>query len=377
MTLEMGLWRAEGSKLTRVVPSTIALEKELETYVASDPSILGETLLIIGRQVPTAHGGFIDLLAIDDEGTIHVLELKRNKTPRDVTAQTLDYGSWVSTLSRSDLIDIWKTYRPQQAFEEAYADAFGDAPPEDLNSSQVFTIVAASVDAATERIVRFLNEGHGIPINVVFFRHFTDNDTTYLARTWLVDHEPEPTKNTGSGKQTKTKEQWNGQDWYVSFGDDGSGRSWQDAAKYGFVSGGGKRWYSGTLKNLPVGGRVFVCIPGSGYVGVGTVSGEATRFDQLEVEIEGTRSLVRDQQLTGSYDHDGDEDDDIAEWAAPVAWTHTVPKVDAFWRTGMFANQNTVAKLRQAFTIEEVTKAFHLDDQRGAEPGQQNPAPQH
>ncbi len=61
----MGLWRADGDKLNRIVPTSIGLESQLETYIESDPTLLGETLLVIGRQVPTAFGGFIDLLALD------------------------------------------------------------------------------------------------------------------------------------------------------------------------------------------------------------------------------------------------------------------------------------------------------------------------
>ena len=146
MAVEMGLWRADGDKLTRLTHSAVGLESQLENYIESDPSMLGETLLIIGRQVPTAYGGFIDLLAVDESGTVHVIELKRDKTPRDVTAQAIDYGSWVSTLGRSDIITIFTAYRPGVAFEEAFADRFGEAPPEELNATQVFTIVAASVD---------------------------------------------------------------------------------------------------------------------------------------------------------------------------------------------------------------------------------------
>ena len=37
----------------------------------------------------------------------------------------------------------------------------------------------------------------------------------------------------------------------------------EDAVKYGFVSAGGGRWYSQTLRGLPVGARVFVNIPGA------------------------------------------------------------------------------------------------------------------
>jgi RecB family endonuclease NucS len=54
---------------------------------------VGEPLLIIGRQVATSSGKVIDLLAADADGVLHVLELKKDKTPREVVAQVLDYGS--------------------------------------------------------------------------------------------------------------------------------------------------------------------------------------------------------------------------------------------------------------------------------------------
>src|SRR5690606_6325625 len=84
--LEVGLWRIDAGTPLRVEPTSVPLEAELERLIEADPTILGEPLLFIGRQVPTAHGKFIDLLAIDGEGTVHVLELKRDRTPRDVVA---------------------------------------------------------------------------------------------------------------------------------------------------------------------------------------------------------------------------------------------------------------------------------------------------
>ncbi|WP_403025213.1 hypothetical protein [Salinibacterium sp. GXW1014] len=363
MAVEMGLWRAEGDKLVRIVPTAIGLESQLESYIESDSAMLGTTLLIVGRQVPTAHGGYIDLLALDETAAVHVIELKRDKTPREVTAQTLDYGSWVATLGRAEIHAIYDLYSPGTALEEAFAERFNETLPEEVNAAQVFTIVAASVDPATERIVRFLNEDFGVPINVVFFRHFIDNGASYLARTWLVENDGQTaTTNAISSRKTKTREPWNGSDWYVSFGDNPGGRQWVDAMKHGFVSAGGGEWFSRTLKNLQPGARIFACIPKIGYVGVGTVTGGAQRFDETAVTIDGAAALLKDLNLVGNYRHDGDEDDNLAEWAVPVEWTYTVPKEQGFWKTGMFANQNTVAKLRQQFTIEQVSAAFGLDD---------------
>jgi RecB family endonuclease NucS len=38
------------------------------------------------------------VLGLDSEGVLHILELKRDRTPRDVVAQALDYASWVQEL---------------------------------------------------------------------------------------------------------------------------------------------------------------------------------------------------------------------------------------------------------------------------------------
>ncbi|SIS12217.1 endonuclease NucS domain-containing protein [Williamsia sterculiae] len=362
MALEMGLWRADGGKLTKLVATGIGLESQLEDYIESDPSLMGARLLLVGRQVATDYGGFIDLLAVDSEGLVHVIELKRDKTPRDVVAQTLDYGSWVADLSRADIVAIFAKYKPGVAFEEAYAEEFGQAPPEELNTAQALTIVASSVDPATERIVRFLNEGFAVPVNVVFFRHFEDRGASYLARTWLVEHETQ-TATSATAKAQKSKEPWNGQDWYVSFGEEPGGRVWDDAVKYGFVSAGGGEWFSRTLKNLPIGARVFANIPKSGYVGVGTVVGGATRFDKAEIEIDGVPTSLSTVPLSGNYRNPGDADSDaLAEFVVPVEWQAVKPRSEGVWKTGMFANQNSACHLRSQFTIDQLSLAFELDD---------------
>jgi len=46
----------------------------------------------------------------------------------------------------------------------------------------------------------------------------------------------------------------------------------------------------------------------------------------------------------------------------PVQWTRAIPREQGLWKTGMFANQNSAAKLRQQFTIEQVLAAFEISD---------------
>ncbi|MEE6295313.1 endonuclease NucS domain-containing protein [Georgenia wangjunii] len=363
MPVEMGMWRMDGARPRRLAASPLPTEAALEDFLEADPSLLGDRLLVIGRQVRTPHGHYIDLLAMDAEGNLRVLELKRERTPRDVVAQILDYGSWVSDLDRDTIIEIANDRLPVP-FETAFADVFGSPPPDELNTELQLTIVATDLDASSERIVTYLRT-FGVPINAVFFSHVEDEGRRYLARSWLVAGDVPVTG--GAGKKRSKRAEWNGRDWFVSFGDSDV-RAWEDARRYNFVSAGGDPWYSRTLRALPVGARVFVHIPKRGYVGVGITTGEAQRFDVAEVDADSRSVRLADQPLRATYRHVGADEavtDDNAEYVVPVRWSTTAPKEDAFWTKGMFANQNSACKLRQEFTLEGLVSHFGLAEDGG------------
>ncbi|HIW29093.1 MAG TPA: DUF91 domain-containing protein [Candidatus Luteococcus avicola] len=361
MPVEMGLWRVDGDAPKRVGLSMLPQEKQLEDLLAADPTLLGERLLIFGRQVPTKQGKFIDLLGMDADGTVHVLELKRDKTPRDVVAQVLDYSQWVSTLDREDILEIARLHLGKD-LAEGYSEVFGgDSLPEDLNVEQRPLIVASQLDDSSERIVNYLRS-FGVPINAVFFAHLEDEGRRYVARSWLVEEDPSVPRTVKSGK---TRAPWNGVDWYVAFGEENGSRLWEDARKYGFVSAGGGVFYTRTIRKLAPGARVNVLVPKHGYVGVGTVTSLPQRVDRATVEVDGHVHPLLDVAI-GSYKYPGDEDDDdLAEWMVPVEWSDTVPVSDAFWRQGMFANQNSACPLRDEFTLEQLREHFPSGDELG------------
>src|SRR4051795_8989358 len=100
MPIEFGIWRVEAEKTTPVKTSALENEARLEGILQQDPSILGlDVLLIVGRQVITTFGTRLDLLAMDSEGSLYVIEVKKGRTPREVVAQALDYGYWLSDLT--------------------------------------------------------------------------------------------------------------------------------------------------------------------------------------------------------------------------------------------------------------------------------------
>src|SRR5690242_2072796 len=110
MTLELGVWRLDGS-FKEVRAARMEDEARLEGVLDEHISVAAPHLLVIGRQVRTAHDHFIDLLAIDVNGNLSVLELKRDRTPREVVAQLLDYGSWVRHLGDEELARIFQEYQ--------------------------------------------------------------------------------------------------------------------------------------------------------------------------------------------------------------------------------------------------------------------------
>jgi hypothetical protein len=356
MPIEMALWRLNGDEPTPLGSSSLEAEKRLEDILENDISILGlDNLLVIGRQVPTSWGKFIDLLALDPQGDLFVIELKRDKTPREVVAQALDYGSWAKDLGYDQLSEIYAAYSTGGDFEQALQEAFGEVIPEDFNANHQLIIVASELDSSTERIVEYLTD-YEVPLNVVFFRYLKDGDREYLARSWLSD----PVEV--EAKTARKKRPWNGHDFYISFGD-GPSRKWEDAVEYGFIAGGGKRWHSASLGQLQPGHRVFVHIGGKGYVGVGKVTETVKPVGEFDVGVNGYSTPileVEDLEAPG-IGHDAD-DPDKREYLVRVEWEKTSPREDAFWEPGLFANQNTAVRMRDTHTIKRLEEHFGISN---------------
>ena len=191
MPQNIRMWEITAQNTLAEISSTgINLEKRLEDWLESDISILDPDLLVIGRQVPTSFGGGIDLLCLDSRGDSVVVELKKGKTPRDVTAQALDYASWAKELSFDQITDIAERYdKLDSTLEEAFQDKFGEPLPDSLNQNHRSLIVAEAMDESTERIVRYLSEMN-VPINVATVQHFKAKDgKEMLAQVFLVDPE--------------------------------------------------------------------------------------------------------------------------------------------------------------------------------------------
>jgi uncharacterized protein YeaO (DUF488 family) len=339
MPIRTALWRVNAQP-ERLVEAVLPSEKLLEDMIVAQPQLLSEAWMLIGRQERTGLGGIIDLLAIAPDGSLVLVELKRDRTPRDVVAQALDYASWVEELQPEDISAIYRRFKSGQSLSDDFRSRFGQPLDEDtLNQSHQIVIVAAQLDDSSERIVAYLNK-RDIAINVLCFQVFSNGSEQLLSRAWLLD--PVHTQVNVIPPSDGPVEPWNGE-FYVSFGHSDT-RSWSEAMHYGFICGGGGVWYSRTLLALKPDDRVWVNVPGTGYVGVGRVTGRAVQAADFKINGPNGEGPALDVLTKGSYHREFLADPERSEWFVPVEWIKVLPLEQAVQEIGFFGNQNTVCK---------------------------------
>jgi len=111
MPIQHAIWKV-GDQPVFLNVTRLPSEQLLENMIVRDPRILTSEWMLVGRQEHTGHGGRIDLLAIAPDGSLILIELKRDRTPREIVAQALDYASWVSRLSSEDVVRIYERTEP-------------------------------------------------------------------------------------------------------------------------------------------------------------------------------------------------------------------------------------------------------------------------
>lgn len=109
MPIKHAIWKV-GTQPPPLSLGKLASEQALEDMIVREPGILSAEWMLIGRQEQTGFGGRIDLLAIAPDGSLVLIELKRNKTPREIVAQALDYAAWVEKLTTDRIAQIYQRF---------------------------------------------------------------------------------------------------------------------------------------------------------------------------------------------------------------------------------------------------------------------------
>ena len=168
-------------------------ERALESAITRHPAMLGAGFQIVGRQLQARGQETLDLLGVDREGTLVVVEVKRQQLTRNAVAQALDYAAHLRQLDAQELIkrieDNSGTNGVQllQDFRDWYADQFpvDDEQIGDLPNVRI-VLVGVGTDRAASEIVEML-ASQGINISIVSFDVFQDSQGHRFVRAVLDD----------------------------------------------------------------------------------------------------------------------------------------------------------------------------------------------
>ena len=85
--------------------------QHIEEWIRKNPEVMGEELLIIGHEYDDFENNErIDLLAIDKEGNLVVIEVKRDNSGNNVDFQVLKYVSYMSRRTSKEIVEIYNDY---------------------------------------------------------------------------------------------------------------------------------------------------------------------------------------------------------------------------------------------------------------------------
>ncbi len=104
----------ESSSIAEVEFAQLGLRerRDIQEWVASNPRILGDDLLIVGKEFSDFDrtNERLDLLAVDPDGKLVIIELKRDDTGSDAHWQAIKYASYLSHATTSEIVRMLADY---------------------------------------------------------------------------------------------------------------------------------------------------------------------------------------------------------------------------------------------------------------------------
>lgn len=214
------LFRVEQDDVVEIQQTTTTeeavYETQVETWVSRRPDMLGEKLLIIGRQVGLDGGkDQIDLLALDEEGALVVVELKRDLIGGDADLQGLRYaaliGDWEESDIRKQAEGYWESLGEERDFLEETQALCGDEVT--FNTAQRLILVGRDIKPRLGSMALWLIK-QGVDLRVVAIGLLKDEDRVYLQPQVVIPPPAEPKVVLGP---TSSKKPWlmDGESWHL------------------------------------------------------------------------------------------------------------------------------------------------------------------
>lgn len=201
---------------------------DLQEWVIEEPRILGEDLLVVTSE----YAGFedtldrLDVLALDPEGKLVVIELKRDRADSNTDLQALKYASFCSTLTAEDIQQLYREFHTGRNNGDLSAEEVGDRFVTFLDSEDPVVlgeegwaefelddrprVMLAAGDFGTEITspVLWLHEEFGLDISCVRLRAY-ERDSEYLIQGQQIIPVPETEEYKTKRREKQDKQQSN------------------------------------------------------------------------------------------------------------------------------------------------------------------------
>lgn len=199
------------------------LESHLEEWIEKDVTILGEPLLIIGKQVTIEDvKDRLDLLALDPQGNSVIIELKRGKLRDPVDMQGARYASYIASWKFEDFEKQASLYNSDvndfnfnSTYERFCQDSGVDEIP-DLNQEQRIILLGSEVKDKLGSVALWLRE-HGVDIKVIEVNVYKEKGSFFLQPKMIVPLSVSRFESVGKGVVSSGTKLWltDGRKWHL------------------------------------------------------------------------------------------------------------------------------------------------------------------
>ena len=177
-------------------------EQEIEELLWHNlEAFVGAPLFPVARQATVGSGLRPDIVALDTEGHVHVIEVKRH-VDRSQLAQCLEYAGWAHDVSLDDLAGAF--HDGPETFFSAWSEFTDTDAPRLVRRPPRLILVAGEFDSRTDAALGFLTESD-LSIAVLRVTAYEDQAERRFVSV-DAEHEPEfaPTDDSVDGKSSRS-----------------------------------------------------------------------------------------------------------------------------------------------------------------------------
>jgi hypothetical protein len=199
-------------KLVRLTKSALAeaehWERHLQAMIFAEPDAfceeIGESLWLIGQEVrpSDAVSDRIDILAIDEDGSAVVMELKRGSHKLQLL-QAVSYAGMVSRWTAERFIEtLAVNYKESNDDARTAIEEHTGSEISAINKTQRILLIAEDFDPALLISAEWLHENYGVDIRCYRLQLSQENNNEYLTCTCIYPPIEIATLTRGSDKKS-------------------------------------------------------------------------------------------------------------------------------------------------------------------------------